>query len=210
MFVIEGLIYKNILQISKMEIPAKTITCLVGESGAGKSTFLKMLNLMLSPDRGDIFFQDQHVKDIDPVQHRRKVVMLAQQPTIFPGTIRDNLNKGLAFAEKRLKEDDELSRALELVHLHKKLDEDAERLSGGEKQRLALARVLLMDPEVYLLDEPTSALDVETEELVMNRFISTLKEKGKTVVMITHSQKLAAKYGENIIKLEKRAGEQDE
>ncbi|KKI91876.1 ABC transporter ATP-binding protein [Bacillus sp. SA1-12] len=210
MFVVKDLSYKNILQISKAEIPAKKVTCLVGESGAGKSTFLKMLNLMLSPDQGDIFFQGQNVEDIDPVQHRRKAVMLSQHPTIFPGTIRENLNKGLVFSEKKLKGDDELKHSLELVNLHKKLDEEAERLSGGEKQRLALARVLLMDPEVYLLDEPTSALDAETEELVMDRFISEIKEKGKTVIMITHSQRLAAKYGENMIKLEKRAGEKNE
>ena len=91
-----------------------------------------------------------------------------------------------------------------IVHLNKDLDDDAETLSGGEKQRLALARVYLMEPEVYLLDEPTAALDEETEEVVIGNFIKQVKEKGQSLIMITHSQKIATKYGENMITLEKR------
>ncbi|OAS82107.1 MULTISPECIES: ABC transporter ATP-binding protein [Metabacillus] len=207
MFIIEDLIYKDILFIDRMEIPSNKITCLVGESGAGKSTLLKMLNIMLSPDEGEIYFKDKNLKVVDPILHRRKVVMLAQQPTIFEGTIRDNLNIGLNFSEKKLKEDDELNKALEIVHLNKGLNEDAYTLSGGEKQRLALARVYLMEPEVYLLDEPTAALDEDTESVVMDSFITQVKLKGQSVIMITHSQKIATKYGEKIITLEKRAGE---
>ncbi|WP_338786456.1 ATP-binding cassette domain-containing protein [Metabacillus sp. FJAT-53654] len=207
MFIIEDLIYKDILFIDRMEIPSNKITCLVGESGAGKSTLLKMLNIMLSPDEGEIYFKDKNLKVVDPILHRRKVVMLAQQPTIFDGTIRDNLNIGLNFSEKKLKEDDELNKALEIVHLNKALNEDANTLSGGEKQRLALARVYLMEPEVYLLDEPTAALDEDTESVVMDSFITQVKLKGQSVIMITHSQKIATKYGEKIITLEKRAGE---
>lgn len=204
MFVIKNVIYKDILHIDTMDIPAKKITCLVGESGAGKSTLLKMLNIMLSPDSGDIYYQDENLNDEDPVRHRRRVVMLAQQPTIYEGTIRENLNMGLLFSEKNPKEDQELAKALEIVHLNKNVEENAETLSGGEKQRLALARIYLMDPEVYLLDEPTAALDKETEEVVMESFIKKIKERGQSVVMITHSQKIASKYGENMITLEKR------
>ncbi|MBO1510124.1 ABC transporter ATP-binding protein [Metabacillus bambusae] len=205
MFVIENLIYKDILLIDRMEIPANKITCLVGESGAGKSTLLKMLNIMLSPDGGEIYFKDKNIKVADPILHRRKVVMLAQQPTIFEGTIRDNLNIGLNFSEKKLKEDHELNKALEIVHLNKALNEDAGTLSGGEKQRLALARVYLMEPEVYLLDEPTAALDEDAESVVMASFIKQVKQNGQSVIMITHSQKIAAKYAEKMITLEKRA-----
>lgn len=207
MFVIENLIFKDILLIDRMEIPANKITFLVGESGAGKSTLLKMLNIMLSPDGGEIYFKDKNIKVADPILHRRNVVMLAQQPVIFEGTIRDNLNIGLNFSEKKLKEDHELNKALEIVNLNKALNEDADTLSGGEKQRLALARVYLMEPEVYLLDEPTSALDEETESVVMASFFKHVKQKGQSVIMITHSQKIATKYGEKIITLEKRAGD---
>jgi putative ABC transport system ATP-binding protein len=207
MFELKNIIYKNILQIDNMTIPAKKITCLVGESGAGKSTLLKMLNIMLSPDQGEIFYQNKNLKQEDPILHRRRVVMLAQQPTIFDGSIRDNLHIGLIFSEQKLKEDQELEEALNIVRLNKVLDDDAGTLSGGEKQRLALARVYLMDPEVFLLDEPTAALDEETEEEVMKSFIEKVIEKGQSVVMITHSQKIAAKYGENLLTLKKREGD---
>lgn len=204
MFLLENILYKNILHIDKMEIPANQITCIVGESGAGKSTLLKLLNSMLSADSGSIYYQDKNLEDVDPVHHRRRVVMLAQQPTIFEGTIRENLNIGLVFSEKKPKEDHELIKAMAVVHLNKNLDEDAGTLSGGEKQRLALARVYLMEPEVYLLDEPTAALDEETEEVVIGNFIKKVKEKDQSLIMITHSQKIATKYGDYMITLEKR------
>lgn len=206
MFELKNIIYKNILQIDHMTIPEKKITCLVGESGAGKSTLLKMLNIMLSPDKGEIFYQNKNLKHEDPILHRRQVVMLSQQPTIFEGTIRDNLQIGLVFSEQNLKEDQELNEALNIVRLYKDLDDNAETLSGGEKQRLALARVYLMEPEVFLLDEPTAALDEETEEEVMDSFFMKVMEKGKSVIMITHSQKIAATYGEHFIKLKKKEG----
>jgi putative ABC transport system ATP-binding protein len=209
MFELKDVRYKDILHIKSMKIPDKTITCLVGESGAGKSTLLKMLNIMLSPDHGDIYYQKNNLKLKDPIQHRRHVVMLAQQPVIFEGTIRENLQIGLVFSEQKLKEEQELEEALKIVHLSKLLNDDAETLSGGEKQRLALARVYLMNPEVFLLDEPTSALDEETEEEVIGNFIKKAKEKEQSIIMITHSQKIAEKYGENLLLLNKREEGQD-
>lgn len=203
MFELKDVTYRDILDISSLHIPDKRITCLVGESGAGKSTLLKMLNMMISPDKGNIYYRNENIENLDPIQHRRRVVMLAQQPTIFEGTIRDNLNIGLVYSGETEKIDYELSEALELVSLHKKLDEVAHTLSGGEKQRLALARIYLMDPEVYLLDEPTSALDEDTEDAVMKEFITGLKNRGKTAVLISHSQKLVSTYGDHNIKMSK-------
>jgi putative ABC transport system ATP-binding protein len=209
-FLLRNVMYKSILHIDHIEIPANKVTCIVGESGAGKSTLLKLLNIMLTADSGSIYYQDKNLDNVDPVHHRRRVVMLAQQPTIFEGTIRENLNIGLVFSEKKEKEDHELIKAMTIVYLNKDLDEDAGTLSGGEKQRLALARVYLMEPEVYLLDEPTAALDEETEEVVMGNFIKKVKEKGQSLIMITHSQKITTKYGENLITLKKRVVQSNE
>lgn len=99
-------------------------------------------------------------------------------------------------------------KALETVQLQKSLDESAENLSGGEKQRLALARLLLLNPEVYLLDEPTSALDEEAELTVMGRFLEKVKREKGTVIMITHSKQLADMCAEERIVL-KKAKESD-
>jgi len=203
MFELKDVTYKDILTIRSLHIPMGKITCFVGESGAGKSTLMKMLNIMISPDQGEIYYSGENVREIDPIHHRRRVIMLEQQPTIFEGTVRDNLNIGLVFSGKDEKPDKELLNALHLVSLQKELDEEAQTLSGGEKQRLALARVFLMDAEVYLLDEPTSALDKETEEKVMKNFFSIMKERKKTVVFISHSNELISTYGENKVTIVK-------
>lgn len=204
MFELHNVKYKDILDIEKMTIPGQKITCLVGQSGAGKTTLLRMLNLMISPDEGEIYFQEKNLNEEDAISHRRRVVMAPQQPTIFEGTIRDNLNIGLVFSENQPKDDRELKEALRIVSLKKELDEEAGTLSGGEKQRLSLARVYLMEPEVFLLDEPTSALDEETEHLVMKNFIQSAKQKNQTIVLITHSPQIADTYCENKIILKRR------
>lgn len=201
MFLLSGVKYKEILYIDHLEIPDGQVTCIVGESGSGKTTLLRLLNHLISYDEGDIFFCGQNVKDIDPVQLRRRVVMLPQTPVIFPGNIKENLLAGLRFAEKLPASGNRLLEVMNLVHLGKEIGEDASRLSGGEKQRLALARVLLLEPEVLLLDEPSSALDEETEKLVIENVYQYVKSGKKTLVMVTHAREIARAYGENIIEI---------
>ncbi|MGL4345866.1 MAG: ABC transporter ATP-binding protein [Cellulosilyticaceae bacterium] len=205
MFEIQNLQYKHILNIPHLVIPQGKITCIIGPSGGGKSTLLRHLNKLLSPSSGRIYFKGQDLTQISSVSLRRQVVMLGQTPTIFPGNIRDNLLIGLQFAEKSPVPDAQLVEILDAVHLTKSLDDACTNLSGGEKQRLALARVLLLNPEVLLLDEPSSALDSETELKVVQDITSYIHRKGKTLIMVTHSKQLASHYGENIIHLEKGA-----
>ncbi|MPN17699.1 Fe(3+) ions import ATP-binding protein FbpC [bioreactor metagenome] len=88
-----------------------------------------------------------------------------------------------------------------MVELNKPLEENAEILSGGEKQRLALGRVILMNPEVLLLDEPSSALDEETENLMVAKLASYVKANNKTLVMVTHSKTIALRFSDNIIEI---------
>jgi putative ABC transport system ATP-binding protein len=122
--------------------------------------------------------------------------MLPQQPVIFTGSIRENLLKGLKFSEKELLEDEALEEILKLVHLDKPLDDQAENLSGGEKQRIALGRVILMDPEVLLLDEPSSALDELTEEKIIEFVVNYSRDHKKTLILVTHSKDISKKYSD--------------
>ncbi|MFY4774027.1 ABC transporter ATP-binding protein [Metabacillus sp. RGM 3146] len=202
MFEISSLVYKNILDIKSLTIKKHLITSLIGESGAGKSTLLKMFNVMLSPDKGFVYYKGKDLKECSAVEHRRKVVMLAQQPVIFEGTVYENLMIGRSFSEKEPVSEKKAREAMDLVLLRKSFDQDADELSGGEKQRLALARVYLMDPEVLLLDEPTSSLDKETENEVMKRFFEAMKKDSKTIIMVTHSPEIAEKYSDEIIRIE--------
>ncbi|MFJ7680789.1 ABC transporter ATP-binding protein [Peribacillus butanolivorans] len=186
-----------------MKISANRVTCLTGESGAGKTSLLRLLNRMNVPDSGSVFYQDQLLDNLNPIEHRRKVTMLSQTPFTIPGTIEENLQLGLELTDREKKSKAEFVKALDTVLLQKSLSDDAENLSGGEKQRLALARLLLLKPEVYLLDEPTAALDEETELKVMSRFLAEVKRGKGTVIMITHSKQLADTCAEKMIILKK-------
>lgn len=201
MFELKGVLYREILDIKELTIPASTVTCIVGESGSGKTTLLKMLNNLISPDRGQVRFKGQDIESLNPVRLRREVVMLPQAPLIFPGTVRDNLLAGMHFSEKTDPEDNLLIDSLRHMNLHKNLEDSAENLSGGEKQRLTLSRLMLMEPEVLLLDEPTSALDEKTEGIAIEKIVEYTQKRGKMLVMVTHSKNLALRHGKVTITL---------
>jgi putative ABC transport system ATP-binding protein len=201
MFLLKKVRYKNILQIESLTIPTARITCVIGESGGGKTTFLKLLNHMISPDEGEIFYRQRNILSYNPVSLRREVVMLAQNPAIFPGDVAANLNMGRQFMGKPPLGADELAGFLKLVRLSKSLEDDAENLSGGEKQRLALARILMMGPAVLLLDEPSSALDEDTEASIIRTMVDFAKKESRTLVMVTHSSRIAVENADYIVKI---------
>jgi len=193
--------YKDILDLPTLCIEKEKITTLVGTSGSGKTTILRMLNKMLSPTQGKILFKGIDLSTINSVDHRRCITMLTQNPAIFEGTIRDNLNIGLKFQEKELPGDDVLIKVLEQVKLDLQLDNPAHLLSGGERQRLALGRILLLNSQVYLLDEPSSALDEETAEIIIQGVTEHVRKENKTMIMVTHSQTIAERYSDTIIEI---------
>ena len=199
MFILKNVKYKNILHIENMTIQKSKVTCIIGESGSGKTTILKMLNKMISPDSGEILFKDKKLNETNSVALRRNVVMLPQSPAIFKGNIKNNLLIGLDFSEKPAASDIELKEVLKVVKLNKDLNDSADKLSGGEKQRVALGRILLMDPEVLLLDEPSSALDEETENTIIEALVDYTKKFNKTLIMVTHSRQVAEKFSDEIV-----------
>lgn len=200
MFELINLKYKDILEIDHLEINKGEITCIVGRSGGGKSTFLKLLNNMISSDKGHIKFKGKNLEEYNPIKLRREILMLPQNPVLFSGTIRDNFSITLQYNDLELEDDKKYNELLKKVGLYNQdLDTSAEKLSGGEKQRLALARILLLDPDILLLDEPSSALDDETEKLIIEMVVSFINDKNGTLVMVTHSKKIAQRYADRII-----------
>ncbi len=199
MFRLNNVRYQDIIKVEALYIQEGETTCVVGESGGGKTTFLKLLNHLADYEEGIITYQGEDLYSLDAVLLRREVILLPQVPVIFPGNVRDNLLIGLKFSKKSLVDDSRLLEELVKVGLQKSLDVDAEELSGGEKQRLALARVMLMEPKVLLLDEPTSALDEETEEKITAYINNHILNSSVTLVMVTHSKKLAREMGKKIV-----------
>lgn len=187
MFLLKDIKFKNILDIENLEINENVVTVVKGESGSGKSTMLKLLNNIISPDSGIVMYNGVDVNDINPITLRREVIMQSQFPTIFPGNVRENLNVIFTLRGEEGLADEKLLKAMEIVNLKKDLNYDAQNLSGGEKTRLSIARLFLVEPDVFLLDEPGASLDSKTEEILMNNVIAEIKKRNKTLIFISHS-----------------------
>lgn len=192
--------YKEIVDIPKLNIN-EGLTMFLGPSGSGKTTLLKLLNKMISPTEGSILYHGKDLNQLRSVEHRRKVMMLSQTPAMFEGNIRDNLTIAFRFQEKDIPCDVALRRILATVQLNKELDTPVNQLSGGEKQRLALGRLFLCEPEVFILDEPSSALDDESEDTIIKMVSEYTNSTNKSVVMVTHSKFVAEKYADEIIEM---------
>ena len=201
MYRFENVRFRDIINIDKLTISEHLVTSIVGPSGSGKTTFIRLLNKLISPDEGEIIYMGKPLMEWDSVELRRRVVMLPQQPAIYSGTVKDNLLKGLLYSVREPVSDDVLLKMLESVKLNKDLEDNAELLSGGEKQRLALGRVLLMEPDVLLLDEPSSALDDKTELMIIEEVVEYTRRNNKTLVMVTHSNRIAEDFSDRIIKI---------
>lgn len=188
MFLLKDIKFKNILDIENLEISENVVTVVKGESGSGKSTTLKLLNNIISPDSGVVMYNGVDVNNINPITLRREVIMQSQFPTIFPGNVRENLNIIFTLRGEEGLADEKLLKAMEIVNLKKDLNDDAQNLSGGEKTRLSIARLFLVEPDVFLLDEPGASLDSKTEEILMNNVIAEIKKRNKTLIFISHSE----------------------
>ncbi|MCL2680120.1 MAG: ABC transporter ATP-binding protein/permease, partial [Coriobacteriia bacterium] len=181
---------KEVLKGITAEVPVGSFTALVGRSGAGKSTLVELLPRMRDVTGGEITYDGTNIKDFDIKSLRRSVGYVTQAPMLFNDTVYDNVTYGLGFEPT----DEQVRRAMEAAHatfvydlpqgLETHLGDRGVRFSGGERQRIALARVLLEDCEVLVFDEPTSALDSESEGYIQQ----TLRELHgkKTVIVIAH------------------------
>jgi putative ABC transport system ATP-binding protein len=178
------------------EIPTRGTTVLWGPSGAGKTTLLRLLNRLDVPDAGVVRYRGTPLDDLDPLALRREVGMVFQHPTPFAGTVRDNLHVAAPDAD-----DDRLGPLLERVSLPQDLlGRDADTLSGGELQRMCLARSLVVEPRVLLLDEPTSALDAEPRR-TFERTVADLARDGLTVVWVSHDGPQVERVADRVLEV---------
>lgn len=201
MFELKDIKFKHILDIPYLKIN-RPITCILGASGSGKTTLLRLLNRMDVPCEGNIVYNGIDMDTISPIVLRRDVVMLGQGAIVYDGTLRDNLLIGLRFSNKSDVCDDTLRKVLAQVKLDKDLDAYCDKFSGGEKQRMCLARVLLMDASVYLLDEPSSALDKESEQFIIRCLCQYVQEHNKQLIIVTHSHQVSEQFASSTIVLD--------
>ncbi len=173
------------------------ITVVTGPSGSGKTTLLRLVNRLDVSESGLVRYRGDDVTTLDPLTLRRRVGMVFQRPTPFPGTVRDNLTEASPGATG-----DELEQALRRAVVEPELmDRDAHQLSGGEQQRVCLARTLITGPEALLLDEPTSSLDRAAAD-VFEQAARDLAAAGTTLVWVTHDQAQLTRIADDVWHLE--------
>ena len=194
----------TILQQITLPIIEHAITAVIGPSGCGKSTLLATLNGSLQAPKkvtnGQIIYNGLSVDSMDPRILRRQIGLIGQQPTVFPGTIEDNMVFALNYY-KELSNTDRKAKAiqcLEQAGLYSEINGDMKRLanslSGGQQQRLCIARSLTVDPRVMLFDEPCSALDIKNS-LHIEALLTELKLK-QTIVIVTHNLQQARRIAD--------------
>lgn len=187
------------LQINALDIqPGETLT-VVGPNGAGKSTLLLALARLLRPAHGDIIYDGKSLSQWDELEYRRKISFVFQAPLLMDMTVEQNVALGLKF--RGTPKDEQHERAAKWM---KQLGVDslakrrASQLSGGEAQRVSLARAFVLDPELLLLDEPFSALDPPTRAKLIEDLSTLLKEDHRTAVFVTHNLDEAAKLSHRL------------
>lgn len=195
----DDLVFSNVnLKIKKGDVIALT-----GKSGCGKSTLLKCINRLENISDGKIKFKGIDISEISMVELRQKIGMVFQDYNLFEHlTVLDNLIIGL-IKIKKYSRDESIREALNMLKeldLIDKKDNYPNELSGGQKQRVAIARTLLMKPDIILLDEPTSALDKEMKDSVLN-LIKKIVEDDMTLIIVSHEEEFIKNVSDQIYKL---------
>lgn len=187
-----------VLDEATVEIGAGEIVCLLGPSGSGKSSLLRCINRLTEPPSGSVFVAGKDVTTMDVLILRRRIGMVFQQVSLFPGTVSENVAYGPALQKQQLSSST-ITHLLALADLPADLAErDSQTLSGGQAQRVAIARVLATEPSVLLLDEPTSALDPASTRRIEETMLKLRQTLGLTVLWVTHNPEQAQRIADRI------------
>ena len=190
---------QDVLRIDTLDIARGETLTVVGPNGAGKSTLLLVLAHLLRPVRGYIQFEGRSLKDLNELEYRRKISFVFQLPLLLDMTVEENVALGLKFrgvskAEIQVR----AGKWMKVLGVESLSKRRAGLLSGGEAQRVSLARAFVLDPELLLLDEPFAALDPPTHARLLEDLAKILKADHRTAVFVTHNLKEAARVGDRV------------
>jgi len=193
---------QNVLKNINLEIPKGQLVAIIGESGCGKTTLLKMINRLIKPTGGIIYIENENIQNINEVDLRRKIGYVIQQTGLFPHmTIRENIEliPTLEKADPKIIEEN-TKKLMEMVGLDCEtfLDRFPTELSGGQQQRVGVARAFATNPEIILMDEPFSALDPITRSDLQDELVQLQMKVKKTIIFVTHDMEEAIKIADRI------------
>jgi len=197
--------HRTVLDIPRLEIEEGGIYALLGPNGAGKTTLLNILGFLDTPTTGNIRFRSDSVVFSETLLRnlRKAVVLVDQHPILFTTTVYKNLEFGLKIRGVPKKERNYIiEETLDLVGMRQFAQELAHRLSGGETQRIAIARALAVSPEVFLCDEPTSSVDIENQAVIVNILKQINLQKKIAVIFTTHDRFQAASLAHHTLYLD--------
>ena len=184
-----------------MEVWAEEVFVVFGPSGSGKTSLLRLLNRLDEPTRGTVLLDGTDYREINPRTLRRRVGWMPQVPTLVEGTVAENVAWGPTLRNEPVDEE-RLAELLDRLGLAGFQERAAARLSGGEAQRVAIARTLLNDPDIVLLDEPASSLDAEAADRVESLLADVMDAYSLTAVLVTHDADRARRLGQRGVRLE--------
>ena len=191
---------KEILKGINLEVKKGEIISLVGPSGSGKSTLLRCINRLIDIDSGNIIYDNKNIIKYDTKELRRKIVLVHQESVMLPGSVYDNVSYG-----PRLNKNNDKEHIINCIEDSGLTDDfsnkNAEKLSGGEKKRVALARALALSPNILLLDEPTNGVDPKNIKTVEKNIVDFSKNRNLTVMWVTHYVEQAKRVSDRIANL---------
>ena len=196
-------VFQSMIRYPNIKIAKGKTTFIHGPSGCGKSTLLKLINGTTSPDSGEIFYKGNNIENIDTIDLRREILLVAQSVFLFTGTIEENFKKYYEYRDHDLLPKEDMEKFLKLCSADFPLETRCETMSGGERQRVYIAIFLSFMPKILMLDEPTSALDNISSDAMMKNIINFSNDNEMTIIVVSHYLPLAEKYGDNIIALER-------
>jgi molybdopterin-binding protein len=196
---------RTVVDVEHLSVTSGEVLAVLGPSGSGKSVLLRLINLLERPTQGTIRFNGREVQGLEGrsrVEVSRRMAMIFQDPLLFRGTVFENVSYGLRVRKLPAAEREQrVSEVLEVVGLSDLAATNVATLSGGEAQRVAVARALVIKPEVLLFDEPFANLDVPTRHSLQDEVRAVMRERNKTAVFVTHDQEEAARMGDRILVL---------
>ncbi|MFN8412874.1 MAG: ABC transporter ATP-binding protein [Anaerolineales bacterium] len=188
---------RDVLQVKSLEIKRGETLAIVGPNGAGKSTFLLALANLIKPVQGDIVFNEKSIKEWDELEYRRRIAFVFQEPLLMDMSVQDNIALGLKFrGVKNFQE--QVMKWSQAMGVDSLLQRRANQLSGGEAQRVSLARAFVLNPELLLMDEPFSAVDPQTRTQFLKDLSKVLGQEQRTTIFVTHNLKEAAQFGDRV------------